>query len=180
MHKLIFALAALLLLAIPKINRAGHLVPLMIEQLTKQSELVLHGRVLSKSCQRDSEGRIYTKVELTVAEVWKGSISAQPFTIVHGGGILGDNRVTVSDQVDFEPGEEVVVFLVINQNGEGVSLGMAQGKFHVWIDQTSKLKYACNPFHGGIEANGSFRRQSIADEPLTLANLKRRVQGHLQ
>ena len=45
------------------------------------------------------------------------------FTIVHGGGILGDRRVIVSDQVTFQPGEEVVAFLVLNQRGEGVTLG---------------------------------------------------------
>jgi hypothetical protein len=180
MHKLVFALSVLLLLAVPKINRAGHLVPLTIEQLAQQSELVLEGTVLSKSCQRDPAGRIYTKVELSVADVWKGAVPARPFTIVHGGGVLGDNRVTVSDQVDFQPGEEVVVFLVINQRGEGVSLGMAQGKFHVWINQTTKLKYARNSFHGGTEAGGSSTQQSVAEPRLTLADLKRRVRGGLQ
>ena len=49
------------------LGRAGQTVPTSIEQLAGQSQLVLHGIVLSKSCQRDDAGRIYTKVELEVA-----------------------------------------------------------------------------------------------------------------
>ncbi len=82
--------------------------PLSIEQLTENSTLVVQGRVLSKSCQRDPAGRIYTRVSLQVAEVWKGSLPQNPFHIVHGGGILGDRKATVSGQVEFGIGEEVV------------------------------------------------------------------------
>ena len=123
--------------------------PLSLEELTARSSLVLHGTVLSKSCQRDTQGRIYTKVELDVAEVWKGSLSAKRFTIVHGGGILGEKRVVVSGQVEYGIGEEVVAFLVLNQREEGVTLGLTQGKFRVWKDAKTGEVLAQNPFHGG-------------------------------
>src|SRR2546425_6240991 len=123
--------------------------PLSVEELTKQSSLILHGTVLSKTCQRDPQGRIYTKVELDVAEVWQGSLSTKRFTIVHGGGILGDKQVVVSGQVEYGIGEEVVAFLVLNQRGEGVTLGLKQGKFRVWKDVKTGDVLAQNPFHGG-------------------------------
>src|SRR5437867_11206757 len=81
--------------------QASHSIPLEIEELSRHSELILCGTVLSRSCQRDAAGQIYTKVELQVAEVWKGAVTNQLFTIVHGGGILGDRRVSVSDQFEF-------------------------------------------------------------------------------
>src|SRR4030095_5269499 len=74
--------------------------PLSIEQLTRESTLVVRANVLSKSCQRDPAGRIFTKVELEIAEIWKGSLPTNRFTVVHGGGILGDRKATVSGQVE--------------------------------------------------------------------------------
>src|SRR5256885_7675532 len=92
--------------------RAVQMEPLSIEQIARQSALVVHGTVLGKSCQRDPAGRIFTRVELQVAEVWKGSLATNHFTIVLGGGILGGQKAAVSGQVEYGIGEEVVAFLV--------------------------------------------------------------------
>ncbi len=170
---------------------AMEVIPLSIAELTEQSSLVLHGTVLSKSCQRDPAGRIYTKVELQIAEVWKGSLTTNRFTVVHGGGILGERRVVVSGQVEYGIGELVVAFLVLNPRGEGVTLGLMQGKFRVWKDAETGEELAQNPFHGtgtlshsmgeglGVEGPfaGSRARNAVAVRGvLTLAELKRRVQ----
>src|SRR5438034_741781 len=160
--------------------RAIQFTPLSIEQLAQESALIVQGTVLSKSCQRDSAGRIFTKVELGIAEVWKGSLATNRFTVVHGGGILGDRRATVSGQVEYELGEEVVAFLVFNHRGEGVTLGLAQGKFHIWKEAETGERLVHNLLHGEIET----RRQSVSSSDrlptqrrLTLAELKRRVRG---
>jgi len=159
---------------------AVQMEPLSIDQLTERAALVLHGTVLSKSCQRDPEGRIYTKVELDVAQVWKGTVVSNRFTIVHGGGILGREKAVVSGQAEYGIGEEVVVFLALNQRGEGVTLGLSQGKFQVRPAPGSGEKLVRNPFHGGDEAHET--RIHTADRfpspsRLTLTGLKRRVQG---
>ena len=168
---------ALLTLAMPL--AAVVFTPLSIEQLAAQSQLILQGTVFSKTCQRDGTGRIYTSVELQVSEVWKGRISTNRFLIVHGGGTLGRERLTVSGQVDFQIGEEVVAFLVINPRGEGVSLGLAQGKFHVWQDRATGQKFADNPFHGvPPNATSADKIQVQGFSPsgqLTLGQLKQRV-----
>src|SRR5689334_7993195 len=69
--------------------------PLTVEALARQAELVVQGTVLSKTCQRDPAGRIYTKVELEVTDVWKGAVTGSPMVLVHGGGILGEQRSVV-------------------------------------------------------------------------------------
>jgi len=162
--------------------RATQFDPLSIEQLSEQATVVVKGTVLTKSCQRDPRGRIYTKVELQVAEVWKGSPTTNRFTIVHGGGILGSEKATVSGQVDYDIGEEVVAFFVLNQRGEGVTLGLAQGKFSVWKDAKTGEKLARNLFHGEqASSEENISKNRLATQPrLTLAELKRRVQGGVQ
>jgi hypothetical protein len=181
MQRLTIWLCAALAWPFPNSAQAGNVIPLTIEQLVQHSELIVYGTVLSTSCQQDTAGRIYTRVELNVAEVWKGAAIKQPVAIVYGGGTFGEKRVTVSDQVDFQPGEEVVAFLVINQRGEAVSLGMSQGKFHIWTDRITKQKYARNPFHGGDRMPGGVITQSSTTRSLlTLTGLKRRVTGDTQ
>ena len=178
MKRIITCFAVIFVVTLPRLIQADHLVPLTIEQLTDHSQLIIQGVVLSKSCQRDPAGRIYTKVELEVSDVWKGALTNRIFTAVHSGGILGDRKATVSNQVEFEIGEEVVAFLAVNQRGEGVSLGLSQGKFQVWQDSTTQLKFVCNPFHGNpaTTANREFLQRPTASRgSLTLVELRNRV-----
>ena len=151
---------------------ANETIPLPVAALSAKADLVLEGRVVSSTVQRDPQGRIYTKIDLQVAEVWKGNLATNHFTIVHGGGILGEERTTVSGQVEYEIGEEVVAFLVLNPRGEGVTIGLSQGKFHVWQDAATGQKMANNPFHGQPESSASNRN---AARQLPLATLKQSV-----
>jgi len=163
--------------------RAVQMEPLSVEQLARQSALVVHGTVLGKSCQRDPAGRIFTRVELQVVEVWKGEAATNRVTVVQGGGILGGQKATVSGQVEYGIGEEVVAFLVINSRGEGVTLGLAQGKFHVSQDENSGERLVHNLFHGepGSQGRAVPRLDSLATQRrLSLVELKRRVEKAAQ
>jgi hypothetical protein len=178
----LIAIALSWLLLPPIVARADQPTPLSIEQLTSESQLILQGIVRTKSVQRDAAGRIYTKVELEVSEVWKGTLATNRFTIVHGGGILGEIQTVVSGQAEYEVGEEVVAFLVINPEGQGVSIGLAQGKFHVWQEGANGEKLVRNPFHGGEAAAPPASGNAAQSAPapsgrLTLTDLKRRAKG---
>lgn len=170
-----FGLAAL---AAP-VALAVQMTPMSLEELVIRADVVLHGKVLSKTCQRDSAGRIYTEVDVEVAEAWKGPVAGKRFKIVLAGGTLGDRHVGVSGQADYQPGEEVVVFLRLNPRGEGVTLGLAQGKFQVRQDSVTGRKYAYSPFFG--QANRAANRVAThgleANGLISLVDLKRRVQG---
>jgi hypothetical protein len=151
------------------------MTPLPVEELTQRAELILHGTVTNQTCQRSPEGRIYTRVELQVSEVWKGSLTNHTFTVVHSGGTVGNIRTEVSGQVRYEVGEEVVAFLVLNSRGEGVTLGLAQGKFHVWQDKATGEKFAHNLFHGATEPAAAAGEKKT--ERLALKDLGTRVKG---
>ncbi len=170
-------LAVLFLASLPVAPQASPIVPLPISQLIDASELVIHGTVTGKSVQKDDEGRIYTKIDLDIIDVWKGDASGSPFTIVHSGGILGDRWSTASGEVSYQLGEEVVAFLIVNSRGEGVTTAMNQGKFLVEQDPDTEQKYTRNPFHGGrVSKAGQPKGYRLPTKlPLTVENLKRQV-----
>lgn len=155
------------------------IIPLSLDRLSIESQIILHGKVISKKVQRDDAGRIFTKVSIDVWEIWKGETSVKPFILVHSGGILGDEKASATDEVSFKIGEEVVLFMIFNSRGEGVSMAMNQGKFDVFQDARSKLNYVKNPFHGGLPKALSKRAYRFPTQvPLTLSALKERVIQH--
>jgi hypothetical protein len=148
-------------------------IPLSVEELNRHADLVVRGTVKEKTCRRDEQGRIYTEVVLQVAETWRGKPAAERLTIVHGGGVLGNRAETAIGQVEYTPGEEVVAFLIHNPRGEAVTVGMAQGKFHLERNSKDSTVWASNPFHAGETADKS-RAKSLGAR-LAVDDLKRRV-----
>jgi hypothetical protein len=152
--------------------------PLAVEELARQADLIVQGTVLDKSSLRDEAGRIYTRVNIRVAEVWKGvpPTNGTPgmLTIVQGGGTVGGVREEVSGEVQYDVGEEFVAFLVFNSRGEPVTIGLAQGKFHVWRDRQSGEKFARNLFHGGPDPSDAGAAQTRPS--LRLQDLKQQAQ----
>jgi hypothetical protein len=67
-----------------------------------------------------------------------------------------------------------VAFLIFNPRGEPVTIGLTQGKFHVWRDQQTGEKYARNLFHGEPEKSSGAASQTR--HPLRLSELKQQVQ----
>lgn len=162
--------------------RATIMVPLAVEDLAQRADLVLRGTVTSKVCLKDPEGRIYTKIEFKVTEVWKGSLTTNTFAIVHAGGTLGDERAVVDGEASYALGEELVTFLRRNHRGEGVSIGLAQGKFNVWKDDTTGEPFAHNLFHGqpkggATQAQAGLRAATGKPARLSLPELRRHATG---
>jgi hypothetical protein len=159
--------------------RAVLMVPLTLDQLTAHADLVLEGRVQSLTCRPQPDGRLRTEVQLDVSEVWKGPIRPGPFTVVLAGGTLGNRRSGVTGQASYRPGEDVVVFLRTNARGEGVTLGLAQGKFAVNTDPGTGIRTVQNLFHGGqaVSAATLQDKRDVVAGPLTLEDLRRHVSG---
>ena len=156
------------------------MIPLSPEAMAAKARLVVRGTVAASECRRDDTGRIYTRIELDVAEVWKGTVTTKRLPVVFSGGRFDGVQTVVPGQVEYPVGSEVVAFLVLNERGEGVTVGLAQGKFHVFSDPVTAAKQVWNPFHGR-PAGENIQRQGLSmPEPLTLEALKRRVQGGAQ
>lgn len=166
-QKLCAFFSLLLLLALPA--TATQFKPLSIRQIVEQSELIVQGTVRAKTSLRDATGRIYTRVELEVTEVWKGTLATNRCFIALGTATLGEESVMIPGEATYEIGEEVVACLVLNARREGVTLCLAHGKFRVERDAQTGEKHARNLFHGG---DGPAR--------LHVTELKRQVGQHLR
>lgn len=148
-------------------------VPLTpVEELARRAGDVVRGRVVSLEATRDEKGRPFTRVELDVAECWKGAATNQ-LTVVLASSSLGPRWVKVVGEPEFRLGEEVVVFAMRNPRGEAVTLDLARGRFVVTTNAvTGRLEAANQPVKGGSAMPGRV--------PLPLAELKRRVQEALE
>lgn len=167
--------AAFLLAVATLRSSAAWMTPLSIEELRTTADVIVHGTVKSKACEQSPDGRIFTRVKLDFSEVWKGAINTNTFSIVHGGGTFGGITTMASIQVEFAAGEEIVAFLRLNDRGEGVVIGMVQGKFQVWRDKASGEKFVRNTFHGVAEAEAGKPEGKAAK--LALRELATRAKG---
>jgi hypothetical protein len=163
-------LAAGLLLSVPATLFAPLMRPMPIEELRDKAQLIIRGTVRSKTVEREADGQIVTRVELAVTETWKGKPAPARYFIMQTGGVLGDEITSVSGQEQYDIGEEVIAFLVFNHRGEGVTLGLSQGKFQVFEDPQTREKRARNAFHGRGADKDTIKH-------LTLAELKTKVKG---
>jgi hypothetical protein len=159
---------------------AVQMEPLSIDDLTARSEVVIIGSVETLTTLRDDEGRIVTRVLVKVEEVWKGPVTTNHFTILLAGGVLGDEKTVVTGQAEYHPGEEIVAFLALNKMGQGVTLGLIQGKFNIHTDTTSGRQTVQSKFHGKPPGGGPARgvglqSLSTGTDELTLDSLKFKV-----
>lgn len=104
-----------------------------LRSITERADRVVHGRVESIETVKGGDGRLRTRVDVSVNDTWKGP--AEPrVTVVQASGVLGERWVRVVGEPEFRPGEEVVLFLVRTPAGDWVVAPLSQGKFSVTRD----------------------------------------------
>lgn len=121
------SLVAALAIASPALGAQA--VATSVEDLARNSDVVVRGRVLS-TVARWSEGRIYTFAEVQVAASLRGAAPSR-LTAVTPGGVVGDVGQRVDGAAVFTPGEEVVLFLDRSEHGAWQVSDLSQGKFAV-------------------------------------------------
>lgn len=121
--------------------RAGHaslVLALDTNELTKRADHIAVADVVSvQSAWDQSHKKIFTTIDLSVVESWKGGTQpASHITVVQPGGTVGDIAMTVFGMSHFTPGERTLVFLRGTTAAAGV-VGMAQGKRPMTHDAAS-------------------------------------------
>jgi hypothetical protein len=112
----------------PRPARATAVLAFDLEALTRIADRVVVGEVLSvKSDWERHRRRIYTEIEIQVAEIWKGEVSSsRRIVIAQPGGRVGDIEMKVHGMASFRPGDRAVLFLEGSEAASGV-VGLAQG-----------------------------------------------------
>lgn len=106
-------------------------LPATVEQLAREADAVLRGRVERLESRWAADGRhIQTLVTLRTGRVLRGA-AADRVVLRVAGGEVGEVGQRVDAAPLFEEGEEAVVFLRREARGTFLVQGMAQGKFRV-------------------------------------------------
>lgn len=127
----LLTLTLLVLLSAPAM--ATTVVELELDELVKLSDAIVVADVKETEAYLD-EGRVFTKIVLSVREVWKGE-ETKEITVVHLGGRTEKLATRVHGMPTFQVGERTLVFL---ERPKGhphfVVTGLSQGKFNVTTD----------------------------------------------
>jgi len=114
-----------------------------IEELTNSSSLIVYGKIKEKRCFWEGK-QINTYLILQVYDVIKGEVSTEEVTIKQMGGTIGAYSDEIDGQPIYEPGNEVVFFL-IDWKGNYKIHSIAVGGYS--IVKTGGETYAVNKFN---------------------------------
>jgi hypothetical protein len=110
--------------------------PPALEQLACCADLVVLGKVTRVTAAWNAaHTNILTRIELDVAEVFRGRVEA-PLAFTQLGGQVGDEISVIGGAARFQPGERVVVFLT-RRDGELRLADPILGKLTVARDRAS-------------------------------------------
>lgn len=151
--------------------------PISTEELALRSDLVVEGTTGAvRSYWNAAHTRIFSSVDIAIAEVVRGESAAQTVTVQYLGGQVGELVLQVEDMEPFAGGERVVLFLTRNDGSVspfadrtsapgGYSLvGSSQGRFVVGADKVARK--------GGFTVAGE---STEVDLEIPLEDLKEKI-----
>jgi hypothetical protein len=110
---------------------ATTLVPADFAQMARESELIVHGTVVSVQSQTAGPRRtIESVITLSVADTMKGTAGAQTVFRIPGGRVGRYRRVMVGAP-EFQAGDEVILFLKGRAPAIAMPYGLSQGVYRV-------------------------------------------------
>lgn len=126
-----------ILLVTPTLQ-ATVLVPAEFHEIVSGSQVIVHGRVVDvRPVWVDGRRRIDSIVTLDAGAYFKGG-PAETVTFRVPGGTIGRYRQHMVGAPEFQPGEEVVMFLRADGPTVAYVFGLSQGVFRVRTDATGR------------------------------------------
>jgi hypothetical protein len=133
--------AAILALAliVPAAARASLALAMNLGEMTSRADRVIVGEVLSvKSAWDAGHKRIFTNIEVQVAETWKGATTPDGKVVIQQpGGRVGDIESRVHGLAEFHAGDRAVLFLRGTEQASAV-VGLGQGARALRFDPTAQ------------------------------------------
>ncbi len=172
--RVLFFTASLAIL--PHAADASVAIALPLEELTARADRILVGEIVSvQSSWNAGRTRIFSTIEVQVAELWKGAApAANRIVIVQPGGVVGDLEMKVHGMPIFTVGERSVLFL----RGRGDPwqvVGMAQGRRPLRFDVTNRRWMADPAGLAGLVTIEPAGKDRTPVPALPLEEIRRRV-----
>jgi hypothetical protein len=153
-----------------------------LAELTAGAGRVVLGEVLSVQSQWDAGHRtIFTRVEIQVAETWKGPATpGGRLTVFQPGGSVGDIEMRVHGLRSFQPGERAVLFL--SAGDPAYTIGLGQGHRPLRFDE-GRRGWVVDPgdrsaaYEPAQKTAGSGSRLVAPDGVVTLEDLRKNVRA---
>lgn len=154
-HVRALACLSLLVAGVTATAFATQIAYLTPRELGQQSELVFRGKVVSvNSYWNDKHTKIFTRTRVAVDETYKGS-SWAVVDVVQLGGTVGKVKVTVQGALQWNVGEEVLLFAEPYDTGSFQVSGFSQGKFGIKRNARTGTAYVQAPQAEGVTLLGA-------------------------
>jgi len=151
----VLACVSILVAGVVAVASATQLAYLTPQELGQQSELVFRGKVVSvNSYWNDKHTKVFTRTRVAVDETYKGS-SWAVVDVVQLGGTVGKVKVTVQGTLQWNVGEEVLLFAESYDAGSFQVSGFSQGKFGIKRDSRTGAAYVQAPQVEGVTLLGA-------------------------
>ncbi len=154
--------AALSLLALTLQLSATTIVHKSFDELVKESDGIVSGRVAAVESQYSPSKEIYTFVTLDRVEVLAGSYQSSTLTIRLKGGQVGNNISQIVGSPEFNVDDQVVLFIEGNGRYMVPLVGWTQGMFRLVQDPASGLQVVHD--HEGNRVLGVKAGQVVKEE----------------
>jgi hypothetical protein len=163
----------------PRPAAASMILAMDLADLTARAEQIVVGEVMSVSSAWDKKHqRIFTTVQLRVAESWKGQMPGDGrLTIVQPGGAAEGIEMRVHGMPGFAAGERAVLFLRGTVQQSLSVVGMGQGKRGLSFDGAHKRWMVDGGDRSAavsLDAQGH-PHSAAPESPLSLDDFRRRV-----
>ena len=151
---------------VPTLASATQVQYQSIEMMGESAQRIVRGTVTgTRPYWNESRTRILTETTINIAEDYKGAGSAN-VRLVQFGGVVDDVRMTVAGALNWEPGEEVILFLEESLPGRHRVSGFSQGKYSVQRDPATGEAFVRQAGLGATELSGASLEELQARMPL--------------
>ena len=155
---------------LPVVVGATVLIPIEFRELVGVSSVIVHGRVADVHAEWiDGRRSVETLVTVAASEFLKGNLTVDSIVVRVPGGQLGRYRTVFVGAPEFQPGDEVVLFLRGNR-----IVGLSQGAFRVVPDVQTGRPTVVSPIvmAAHVDVRESIVRGDPQRKPVTLDSFR--------
>ena len=158
------------------------MIQLSMDQLVDASDTIVKAQVVSIWTEIDPKTQmIWTRAQLDVSEILKGSLDTEYLVIEQPGGSWGSKEATVSGTARFSLEEEGYFFVEHLTETRSTTVGMFQGKFNLLMDpHTQKEIVHRFPLHPSRAFDHRFIPLPPEEHRISAQSFEEQILSHIE